>query len=127
MAELVGSGRCGTTFAVDPLRLTNPLDRKIRLLYPEPPYLPELVVKIAEPGHEENLKKEAAMYDELESLQGVSIPRAYGLFSVDLDPKVKIPSLSPDTRRLSILLLERMGDSLPLGGQLHEECVLSLT
>ncbi|KAJ2922125.1 hypothetical protein H1R20_g14969, partial [Candolleomyces eurysporus] len=124
VAEQLGSGRCGSVFAVDTLRLTDPNNPKIRLLYPQPPHLPELVIKVADAEHEESLKHEAAIYNEMEPLQGVSIPRAYGFFTADLDADTVVPSLSSDVatpRRLSIVVLERLGEMLPLGQKLPEE------
>ncbi|KAF5313524.1 hypothetical protein D9611_008523 [Ephemerocybe angulata] len=125
VAEHLGTGRCGTVFALDTMRLTNPHDRKVKLLYPQAPHLPELVVKVAGAEHAEALAHEAAMYNEMESLQGISIPRAYGLFTADLDKDTLIPSLSGEgslaPRRISLLLLERLGETLPLGDAIPEE------
>lgn len=133
VAEQLGAGRCGSVLAVDTLRLTDPNNPKTRLLYPQPPHLPELVIKVADAEHEDSLKHEAAIYNEMEPLQGVSIPRAYGFFTAELDPDTIVPSLSSDVspttatpRRLSILLLERLGEMLPLGQKLPEEWVPSL-
>jgi hypothetical protein len=82
--------------------------------------LPELVIKIAAGAdHEAALRHEAAMYDEMESLHGISIPRAYGLFSADIPAGTVVPGVT--SGRISILLLERQGDLLPLGDKLPEE------
>lgn len=121
IAEEVGQGRCSTVLAVHALRLTDPNDRAVRLLHPNAPYLPDLVVKIAGASHEDALNHEAAMYREMEYLQGSSIPRAYGLFTVELSPDTVIPSYTTTPKTLSVLLLERVGEPLPLGRAIPEE------
>ncbi|TFK29451.1 hypothetical protein FA15DRAFT_752583 [Coprinopsis marcescibilis] len=103
LGDVLGSGQCAQVLAAEALRLTGP---HLRLLYPQSPHLPELVVKFAHPDRADALAHEAAMYEEMEILQGVSIPRCYGLFT---------------DSTVSVLLLERMGGLLPLGDTLPEE------
>ncbi|OBZ65972.1 hypothetical protein A0H81_14203 [Grifola frondosa] len=57
--------------------------------------LPPLAVKIARFGYKRELLLEASVYKELEHLQGVSIPRCYGLFE-DTDEHVSISELPPE-------------------------------
>lgn len=75
------------------------------------------------------MAKEASMYEEMESLQGVGIPRCYGWFEVDMDPcyvtPINILNKPPDLynrpNTLSILLLERAGGRLPLQSPIIDE------
>ncbi|KAH6910697.1 protein kinase subdomain-containing protein PKL/ccin3 [Coprinopsis sp. MPI-PUGE-AT-0042] len=121
--QVLADGRCGTTFSVDAMRMTNPTNPSSRLLYPKPPHLPELVIKYAPPDRAERLTNEAGIYNEMEVLQGVSIPRCYGLFTAELAADVVIPSLhlSRCKKTITVLLLERVGEPLPLGDKLPEE------
>lgn len=120
--------------------------------------VPPLVAKVSRPGCPTRIQHEAYYYEEMESLQGVIIPRCYGLFTSDipagssLSESAKKPSDEPsygdnprdsnlndtndgsiDSRNqrarsmkscpdgptpISILLLERLGDRLPVGGEL---------
>ncbi|KAL4245663.1 hypothetical protein ABKN59_009522 [Abortiporus biennis] len=70
--------------------------------------IPPLVAKIANPLHAGDLAKEAAMYQEMLCLQGSAIPRCYGFF--------KFRRLgSFDFGPVCVLLLEKLGERLPLG------------
>lgn len=48
--------------------------------------VPPLVVKVSRPGRERALDNEAFFYEEMESLQGIVIPRYYGFFKGELPP-----------------------------------------
>lgn len=48
-------------------------------------YIPPLVAKVARPGRRGHLVREAWFYDELATLQGVSVPRCYGWFEAEVD------------------------------------------
>ncbi|KAK0454605.1 hypothetical protein EV421DRAFT_428225 [Armillaria borealis] len=107
--------------------------------------LPPLVVKICAPGRTSDMLNEAASYDEMELLQGVCVPRCYGLFQTSYDlEELNIPVLLDRKKRdeelrceleedsdddkilepivydniLSVLLIERVGDRLQLGRSL---------
>ncbi|PBK74145.1 hypothetical protein ARMSODRAFT_1081122 [Armillaria solidipes] len=126
-------------------------------------YIPPLVVKICAPGRTGDMLNEAASYDEMEArvfselpvrchadsliqvLQGVCVPRCYGLFQARYDSEeLDIPILLDRKKRdeevrceleedsdddeiiepiiydnvLSVLLIERVGDWLQLGRSL---------
>lgn len=84
-----------------------------------PAKVPPLVGKVTSRDRCDELAKEAWVYEELdECLQGVSIPRCYGRFLAELAPRVDVLSWKRrGTTKLpiSIVLLERLGDKLPLG------------
>ncbi|KAF8153084.1 hypothetical protein B0H34DRAFT_91282 [Crassisporium funariophilum] len=71
--ELIGDGRCGRVFATSLSHLCDSSDITVNSAL-----LPELVIKVASRDHVANLAKEASMYQEIESLQGIAIPRFYG-------------------------------------------------
>ncbi|KAL4242369.1 hypothetical protein ABKN59_012019 [Abortiporus biennis] len=70
--------------------------------------VPPLVMKIAKPQHAGDLAKEAAMYQEMLCLQGSAIPRCYGFFKFRC---LKNFDFGP----VCVLLLEKLGERLPLG------------
>jgi len=88
------------------------------------------VIKVADEERVYDLANEASMYDEMESLQGVVIPRCYGWFEAELeDDSVPVNDIGQATdsrsrevrqRKLSVLLLERVGGHLPLGEPLPD-------
>ncbi|KAJ3558712.1 hypothetical protein NM688_g756 [Phlebia brevispora] len=102
--------------------------------------LPPLVAKISRQKHCEDLENEVYYYDELESLQGVVVPRCYGLFqtrvrhglsvippnSDELEDTqkgiVSVDSAAPKAIAgiVSVMLLERLGGPLPVGKPLPE-------
>jgi len=71
LGDKVGNGRVGRIHGVDILDSTGPL--------------PPLVAKFALHGHLYSLEREAWFYEEMESLQNVSIARCYGFFIAELD------------------------------------------
>lgn len=124
--KCLGDGRCGTTFAVETLQLSASKGSSQKIRNPQFPYFPDLALKVASGERVKGLQNEAAIYDEMESLQGISVPRCYGLFTAELGPNIAIPSdktspTSDHPRQISILLLERVGEALPLGNNLPEE------
>lgn len=129
--DLIGDGRCGTVFSTYPSLLLDPSNNPMAVLEPGLPYLPSLVIKVADQAHIEDLATEASMYEEMESLQGVAIPRYYGWFEAELEPTWTVDLSSSETEtptstrpsRLSLLLLERMGPLLPIGERLPDRYV----
>lgn len=104
--------------------------------------IPPMVIKVSAETEGQNLAEEAAMYDYLQSLQGVVIPRCYGYFRcfVNLVEHVVIPwapepctfprdkklnmfRMPNQMASLNILLLEDAGEPLPdgMGPQQLEE------
>ncbi|KDR77255.1 hypothetical protein GALMADRAFT_246561 [Galerina marginata CBS 339.88] len=134
--DLIGNGRCGSVYSTSLPHLQDratsnpPCDNPLPILS----YLPELVVKVADEAHVDDLASEASMYDEMEVLQGVAIPRCYGWFEGELGPLTMAPAANPskcepETKiaqrrnvptRLSILVLERVGEHLPLGERIPD-------
>lgn len=128
--ECIGKGRCGYVFATSLLNICDAADRSsFNQNRPGIPHLPELVLKVAKRTEVKRMAKEASMYEEMESLQGVGIPRCYGWFEVDMDPcyvtPINILNKPPDLynrpNTLSILLLERAGGRLPLQSPIIDE------
>ncbi|EPQ50832.1 hypothetical protein GLOTRDRAFT_133575 [Gloeophyllum trabeum ATCC 11539] len=107
IADQLGAGRIGCVYAVSVSYCSVPAK------------VPPLVVKVTSRDRCDELAKEAWVYEELdECLQGVSIPRCYGRFLAELPPRVDVLSWKRrGTTKLpiSIVLLERLGDKLPLG------------
>jgi len=126
--DLIGEGRCGTVFSTYLSLLLDPSNEPVEVLEP---YLPSLVIKVADQAHIEDLATEASMYEEMENLQGVAIPRYYGWFEAELEPAWTVDSRSGENEaptsthsgRLSLLLLERMGPLLPIGERLPDRYV----
>lgn len=82
------------------------------------PTIPNLVIKVANSKHQDSLAKEAAIYDEMESIQGIAVPRCYGFFETELamddgwsfsDVDNRSSTSSSQTGIISVLLLERLG------------------
>ncbi|KAJ3558719.1 hypothetical protein NM688_g752 [Phlebia brevispora] len=109
--------------------------------------LPPLVAKISRHKHCEDLEHEFYYYEELESLQGVVVPRCYGLFQTRVRHGLSVipPELEEDAHKdnpgptdagfvpapaepapkmiagiVSVMLLERLGGHLPVGKPLPE-------
>jgi hypothetical protein len=109
----------------------DPSNNPVEVLEPGLPFLPSLVIKVADQAHIEDLATEASMYEEMESLHGLAIPRYYGWFEAELEPtwtvdlssgETETPA-SPRSSRLSLLLLERMGPLLPIGERIPDRYV----
>ncbi|PPR03404.1 hypothetical protein CVT24_012529 [Panaeolus cyanescens] len=123
--ELIGDGRCGTVYSTNILDIYDPQQQNLTIWNPKAPSLPNLVIKIADFDRLDDMEHEAGVYDEMESLQGIAIPRCYGWFEAELPNAWAVPE--QDTaqypkipRKLSVLLLERMGGHLPLGERLPD-------
>lgn len=128
--DILGSGRCGSVLEVDISSITDADGPNLGLICPPELCLPELVLKVADAAHLEDLANEASMYDEMESLQGVAIPRCYGWFEGTVQPFQRLITDDPEapvpahrSRRVSALLLEKMGGMLPVGERLPDRHV----
>ncbi|KAF8991527.1 hypothetical protein BDQ17DRAFT_1433023 [Cyathus striatus] len=114
----LGYGRCGTVFSTTPEFLfehTNPEAEPIASSGPE--YLPPLVLKVADEKTYLDLGREVKNYDLLRSFHGVSVPRFYGWFNVNLEKGLTFPGVKTNVikeRTLSVLVLERMGDRVTM-------------
>jgi hypothetical protein len=76
-AERVGYGRVGSVYPVS--------------IHTSSQYcLPPLVIKVAARRRSPNLAREAWFYEEMEHIQGVAIPRCYGLFTAEIDPNSEV-------------------------------------
>ncbi|TFY78842.1 hypothetical protein EWM64_g5171 [Hericium alpestre] len=71
--DAISNGRDAVVFGADNTELS---DSSVQL--------PPLVLKMARRWQGNKVMKEAWVYDEMESIQGIAIPRCYGLFQVDL-------------------------------------------
>ena len=144
LQERLGWGRVGSVY---PLSLTEHLN-----LPQTHSHLPSLVVKIAASRRSEDLAREAWFYEEMEHLQGVSIARCYGFFQAEVPDDCEILSWADrdetseeevlDTESnnmaaplpgvghmsVSVLVLERLGDHIPLGASVESiQCVLLIS
>ncbi|KAF9505045.1 hypothetical protein BS47DRAFT_580721 [Hydnum rufescens UP504] len=116
-----------------------------------PACLPPLVLKVARSKRRAEIAREAWFYDELECLQGVVLPRCYGWFEAELmegqsfGPWMTATRRSSDTESsnpewrfkgskqlkemsesrnyVSVLLLEKVGSTLPMGVPLADDLV----
>lgn len=136
--KLIGSGRSGAVYQVSVcIDKSSPEVSSL--------FIPPLVAKISQRYRNEDLEHEMYNYEELESLQGVVVPRCYGLFEGKVprthtilppekvrDAKDEASNNRPTPRGLNgvvcVLLLERLGDRLPIGQPLPEGilCVIPL-
>jgi hypothetical protein len=72
-----GDGRCGVVWATSNMSLFDPAGDAISSL-------PKLVVKVAVGRNCQGLMHEASVYEDLESIQGIAVPRCYGYFETSL-------------------------------------------
>jgi hypothetical protein len=77
LGETLGDGRCGVVWATENLSLVDPAGKTVSTL-------PALVAKIALGRHCKHLVHEASVYEEMESIQGIAVPRCYGYFETSL-------------------------------------------
>ncbi|KAI0060202.1 hypothetical protein BV25DRAFT_1827999 [Artomyces pyxidatus] len=84
LARFLGDGRSGIVFELDNVQLDG--------VPPDPLSVPRLVVKIARANRLAALAREAWFYDEMECLQGSTIPRCYGWFEMQLSPGQTVPA-----------------------------------
>ena len=104
--------------------------------------LPPLVLKISRPWKADSLAREAFYYEEMECLQGSVVPRYYGVYEATIPDDCEFVLWRPDLKKqeskrqqkikktgcpfppiprptlVRVLLLERVGDRLPLGKSL---------
>lgn len=133
VAEYLGSGRTGLVYILSDPVLSDPNNK-----------LPELVFKFPRSHRCADIYRESWFYEGMERLQGVAIPRCYGLFEADLPVgcAVRLPDgrtllaheefESPDAsvddlphpdilkprstrNKIFVLVLERLGGRLPIG------------
>ncbi|GJJ15371.1 hypothetical protein Clacol_009647 [Clathrus columnatus] len=117
LGEVLGSGRVGTVHHAT--LLTHHTE------------LPPLIIKVSQHKWSENMEKEAWFYKELEQLQEIAIPRCYGFFQVHIEEGSEVLTWKVDSTAeyngrnqtpehpsnptlLSILLLECLGERMPL-------------
>lgn len=125
LTSKLGRGRVGHVYASD--------DSKTKISDPGALVHP-LVVKVAgkDASLSADIAKEAWNYEEMECIQGVAVPRCYGLFQARL-PKDGVqvkPWFEEDRNRfeitaqndlVSVLVLERVGGRLTMPQKLSEE------
>lgn len=136
LGEELGYGRIGSVRAINILSPNAGND------------LPQLVMKVSNRKRSKNLAREAWFYEEMEQLQGISVPRCYGFFEARLEVGHKASTWDPyrddsydeeegedieediekkDTEKdseqfLSILILERLGSHMPIGEPI--DCIM---
>ncbi|GJJ14382.1 hypothetical protein Clacol_008646 [Clathrus columnatus] len=125
LGDVLGKGRAGTVHCAT-------------LITPDYTDLPPLVAKVWRHRRSETIEREAWFYEELEKVQGIAVPRCYGLFQTHIEWGTEVlawnnkidpnePSedsmwmftgvkekTEEDPTLLSILLLERLGGRIPL-------------
>lgn len=92
--------------------------------------MPPIVVKLSRPGNDEAISEEAYRYEALRSLQGVVLPRCWGLFQANIQDKRVLGLLNrdrensldshwqPDTAVRGVtnmIILEKLGDPVHEG------------
>ena len=110
---------------------------------------PPLVLKVGRLKRRAEIGREAWFYDEMESMQGVILPRCYGWFEAELaegqsfgpwytsdrsssetedsnpnwrfENSSRLLEMSHSRNFVSVLLLERLGGTLPVGVPLSEQ------
>ena len=121
----LASGRVGHVYALD--------DSKTKISAPsDSVFLRPLVVKVAgrDTSLSADLTKEAWNYEEMECIQGVAIPRCYGLFQARLPEDVTQvkpwsdkghAETTVNNALISVLVLERVGGQIPMRTMLSDE------
>lgn len=138
--EFLGRGQTGLVYSVNAMSIHQD-DGSADASTTSASAVPPLVVKVARRECRKQLAHEAWIYEEMESLQGVCIPRCYGLFdavihlskpcrpwveawmeekkSDDSDDEYLFDDV-PNLAAVSLLLMERLGGFLPIGKPLHK-------
>ncbi|EJD50958.1 hypothetical protein AURDEDRAFT_160101 [Auricularia subglabra TFB-10046 SS5] len=118
VGEVLGSGASGVVCAVENVRvLSGPANTSF----------PPLAVKIAKSYRAMEVVRESWAYDELECLQGVAVPRYYGLFTLTLPdsqrPKTWIQQYERDVKHAPSIPPELSGKpySSRLRNSIHPE------
>ncbi|OCH84702.1 hypothetical protein OBBRIDRAFT_891634 [Obba rivulosa] len=122
--EELGEGITGTVYAAHLISWSptpsQPSDRAIEEL---DGCLPPLAITVSSRGMGDVFEHEKSVYDELHDLQGVAVGRCYGLFRGRLQTGQMLYHWSdsrPDELDVSVLLLELLGERLPLNRPLFE-------
>ncbi|GJJ09990.1 hypothetical protein Clacol_004216 [Clathrus columnatus] len=113
LGETLGSGRVGTVHRA--ILLGHDYDTK----------LPPLVIKVSRQKLSESIEQEAWFYEELEHVQGIAVPLCYGFFQARIEDGTEVTTWNDDKSYikhkrqgdptlLSILLLERLGERIPM-------------
>ncbi|KAJ4496841.1 hypothetical protein C8R41DRAFT_980080 [Lentinula lateritia] len=115
LSTFLGSGRTGIVYSLENAVLSDSTH-----------FLPELVFKFARLHRCADLYREAWFYEEMECLQGVAIPRCYGLFEAEIPPGwmlklIKLIILRSTRNKLCILVEERLGGHLSIGSPVSPE------
>ncbi|RPD63498.1 hypothetical protein L227DRAFT_599141 [Lentinus tigrinus ALCF2SS1-6] len=126
----------------DPYQRTDTALYSVRPLNPDQyPYrIPPLVIKVAAQREGRRIYNEANMYNVLESVQGLVVPRCYGYFRVAVNqyettilpwnPECRFPRdparfdvfrMPHQSASLNILLLEEVGDRIPIGSVARDD------
>ena len=130
LGEKIGAGACGFVYEATDVSLSGT---------PRPPKstLPPLVVKICRNYQPYKLPREAFIYEEMESIHGLVVPRYYGCFETVIPPGVAFPiwqlhdeyigsDLSqidhPNIPRVvTMIVMERLGNQhLPITGSVDK-------
>lgn len=131
LGERLGAGRVGSVHDVAVMEIATGVE------------LPPLVVKVSQWKKSGSLAQEAWFYEELEQLQGVSVPWCYGFFQTRLRDDQHVLTWTPESDEsedeeqegasdeikyeralpgqgnvLSILVLEKLGGNIPVGESL---------
>ena len=130
LGDKIGSGACGFVYeAIDVSLSGSPRPSKSAL--------PPLAVKICQNFKPYKLPREAFIYEEMESLHGLVVPRYYGCFETTIPPGVTFPvwDLSEEymgsnltevdhpniPRVVTMIIMERLGHRhLPLNKPLDK-------
>ena len=126
LASKLGSGRVGHVYALDDSKT------KISASSNSDVFVHPLVVKVGgrHPSLSTDLEKEAWNYGEMECIQGVVIPRCYGIFQARLpEDGMQVKPWSDkghaettvQNALISVLVLERVGGHLAMPMKLSED------
>ena len=152
--ESVGNGSSGVVYGTKSQDVRGPAgaEVKIQALPSEDGYrLPQLVLKMGRQQRCANLAREAWFYEDMECLQGVAVPRCYGLFSAKIptvqqsllrpwnyesardtdfmpslnwrDPLLdsRLRALLSEHETLYVLVLEKLGGKLPINEPISDD------
>ena len=126
LASKLGSGRVGDVYALDDSKteISAPSDSDV--------FVHPLVVKVGgkDTSLSTDLAREAWNYEEMECIQGVAIPRCYGIFQAKVSEDVM--QVKPwfekghtetmvQNALISVLVLERVGGHLAIPKKLSDE------
>ena len=129
LGEKIGAGACGFVYEATDVSLSGSPRPKSAL--------PPLVVKICRNYQPYKLPREAFMYEEMESIHGLVVPRYYGCFETVIPPGVAFPVwqledefMGSDLSRVdhpyiprvvTMIVMERLGNQhLPITGSVDK-------